>query len=163
MTDTRLPSPDGPCHHATAVILGRFGLLLRGPSGAGKSSLALHLLGEAERNGHFAALVGDDRVHLSVGAAGLVAEGARGLEGRIELRGHGLIRRIRETQALIHLVIDLRPIGEIERLPDDAACAVPFGPVQLPCQAVPEADLPRQLLLVRHALLRLAGEGACPL
>ena len=48
--------------HATAVVVGESGVLLRGPSGAGKSSLALALIWAARERAGFAALVADDRV-----------------------------------------------------------------------------------------------------
>ena len=47
--------------HATALVVGESGVLLRGPSGAGKSSLALALIWAARERAVFAALIADDR------------------------------------------------------------------------------------------------------
>ena len=47
--------------HATVVLVGEAGVLIRGASGSGKSALALALMSEAGRRGLFARLVGDDR------------------------------------------------------------------------------------------------------
>jgi hypothetical protein len=51
-----------PTIHASAVLVGHRGILIRGPSGSGKSRLALALLQSAGAG--FARLVGDDRIHL---------------------------------------------------------------------------------------------------
>jgi HPr kinase/phosphorylase len=58
--------------HACAVAVGERGALIRGPSGAGKSALSLAMLALARQAGRFAALVGDDRIFLSVAAERLL-------------------------------------------------------------------------------------------
>ena len=52
--------------HATGLVLGRHGILLRGASGAGKSLLALSLIERWTRRGSEALLVADDRLDLLV-------------------------------------------------------------------------------------------------
>ncbi len=154
--------PPEPYQHATALVLGCHGLLLRGPSGAGKSMLALELLALARRKGHWAALVGDDRVVLTAYPSGLVASGAPVLAGQIELRGRGIEGELAERQALIRLVVDLVPAGQMERMPEDDAFQVTLAGVVVARQPAPERDLQRQVLLVRAALAQLCNGAECP-
>ena len=51
-----------PTVHATAIVIGETGVLIRGRSGSGKSSLALALVARVRLAGGFAAFVADDRV-----------------------------------------------------------------------------------------------------
>ncbi len=51
-----------PTLHATALIVGDAGVLIRGRSGAGKSRLAEELVEAAQARGWFGRLVADDRV-----------------------------------------------------------------------------------------------------
>lgn len=76
--------------HATCVVLGEAGVLIRGASGAGKSSLALALLERARLAGRFAALVADDRVRLERHHDRLVARPHPRLAGLIEVRSLGI-------------------------------------------------------------------------
>ena len=151
-----------PFHHATALVLGCHGVLLRGASGSGKSMLALELLALARRKGHWAALVGDDRVSLVASRSGLVASAAPVLAGQIELRGRGIEREQAEPQALIRLVVDLVPPGDMERMPEVEAFQTTVAGVAVARQPAPARDLPSQVLLLRAALIRLCKGGACP-
>ena len=72
-------------------------MLIRGPSGSGKSGLALTLLALAGHRGLFAALIGDDRVHLRVNGRRILASGAPNVRGLIERRGHGIVRAPTES------------------------------------------------------------------
>jgi HPr kinase/phosphorylase len=100
-------TPGSSALHASALVVGESGLLLRGPSGAGKSALALGLLATARNNGTFAALIGDDRVYLAVRGGRLVARGAPDFAGKIERRGLGVISVVNEPAAVIRLVVEL--------------------------------------------------------
>jgi HPr kinase/phosphorylase len=93
--------------HACAVAVGERGALIRGPSGAGKSALSLAMIALARQAGAFAALVGDDRIFLSVAAERLLARGVPGFEGVIERRGEGLLAETHESRVVIRLVVDL--------------------------------------------------------
>jgi HPr kinase/phosphorylase len=93
--------------HACAVAVGERGALIRGSSGAGKSALSLAMIALARQAGGFAALVGDDRIFLSVAAERLLARGVPGFEGVIERRGEGLLVETHEARVVIRLVVDL--------------------------------------------------------
>jgi serine kinase of HPr protein (carbohydrate metabolism regulator) len=95
--------------HATAVVIGEWGILIRGPSGAGKSQLARALVEKALTSGKFARLVGDDRVILRLVGGRIVAHPHGEIAGLIEIRGQGIIRQEHEAGAIIRLVIDLEP------------------------------------------------------
>ena len=71
--------------HATLLRVADRGVLLRGPAGSGKSLQALQLL-EAG-----AALVADDLVQLTAGAEGLSGAAPPGWDGRLALRGAGIV------------------------------------------------------------------------
>ena len=98
--------------HACAVAVGESGALIRGPSGAGKSALSLAMLALARQTGRFAALVGDDRIFLSVAAERLLARGVPGFEGVIERRSEGLLIETHEARVVIRLVVDLGERGD---------------------------------------------------
>ncbi|HWV52101.1 HPr kinase/phosphatase C-terminal domain-containing protein [Pseudorhodoplanes sp.] len=95
-----------PTIHASAVLFGHRGILIRGPSGSGKSALALQLLQSA--NDGFACLVGDDRIHLEAVHGRLLMRPSAALQGLIEIRGTGIVRFPFESMALAHVVIDLQ-------------------------------------------------------
>ena len=107
-----------PTIHASAVLFGPRGLLIRGPSGSGKSRLALSLLRHAGPG--FARLVGDDRIHLESAHGRLLMRPAAALVGLIEIRGIGIVRLPYEPVAVASLVIDLAAPDAI-RLPQETA------------------------------------------
>lgn len=140
--------------HATAVLVGADGVLLRGPSGAGKSTLAWLLIDRGAR------LVGDDRIHLSACHGRIIANPADALAGRLELRGRGILPVAFERSVVIRLVVDL--VDELERLPGADALSAELLGVRLPRQPVPGASA-RSVLLIAAALGGLAhgGDTAC--
>ncbi len=101
--------------HATALIIGECGLLIRGKSGAGKSSLALQLIDAATSRGLFAQLVSDDRVRLSVTHNNLMAHVHPEIAGKIELYGVGIITIPYVKTCILRAVIDI--MDEIPRYP----------------------------------------------
>lgn len=105
--------------HANAVALGEAGVLIRGRSRAGKSSLAAALIAAVRQAGRFAALIGDDRIRLSLQNGRLVARGHPAIRGMIELRGQGIVSMPHEPAAIVHLVVDLLAEAEIARYPDE--------------------------------------------
>ncbi len=119
--------------HASALVLGEAGVLIRGPSGSGKSSLTLALLALAGDRGLFAALIGDDRVLIGASGRQVLASGAPNVHGLIERRGYGIVRAPTESCAVVRLVVDLSPRRERgARLPDEDALSVSFGEIAVP-------------------------------
>ena len=101
--------------HASVARLGTRGVLIRGAAGSGKSSLLLSLIFDAG-----AMLVADDRVALAASGGRLVATAPETIAGRMEVRGVGIVRRPYVSPATIDLVVDLLPLDECPRLPDEA-------------------------------------------
>lgn len=135
--------------HATAVLVGADGVLIRGPSGSGKSSLAFRLIERGAR------LVGDDRVHLSACHGRILATGHAAVGGRLELRGRGLIAVPQERSALVRLIVDIVDEGGLERLPEHTQLECVLLGVTLPRQ--PVSTIPdRAQALVSAALQALS-------
>jgi HPr kinase/phosphorylase len=129
--------------HATAVVVGEHGLLVRGPSGAGKSALALALIARARESATFAALVGDDRVFLRACAGRLLARGAPGFEGRIERRFEGVVVVRHEACAVARLVVELAGRGRpVPRMPEEEDAVAELLGVRLPRVALDPAHGP---------------------
>jgi serine kinase of HPr protein (carbohydrate metabolism regulator) len=99
----------GETIHASAVVVGDRGVLVRGASGAGKSSLALALVAAF---GARAVLVADDRVALSAAGGRLVATAPAAIAGAMEVRGLGIIAAPHLSPAVIDLVVDLVPLAD---------------------------------------------------
>lgn len=116
-----------PTIHASAVLFGHRGILIRGPSGSGKSRLALSVL---QSGGGFARLVGDDRLHVDVAHGRLLMRPPQVLAGLIEVRGLGIVRLPYEPVAVAHLVVDLAAPDAV-RLPDPSAVQVEIDGVRL--------------------------------
>jgi HPr kinase/phosphorylase len=119
--------------HATALVLGETGVLIRGPSGSGKSGLALALLALGRARRLFASLIGDDRVWIRMENRQILARGAPAILGLIERRGFGIVETPTEPCAIVRLVVDLLPQGErVSRLPDDGFLKAFLCGVELP-------------------------------
>lgn len=151
--------------HATGLVLGGLGVLLRGPSGSGKSLLALELLADWEARGSEALLVADDRVEIAGTPDGLEMRlpsqvtDRPDLHGKIELRGLGIVARPHVPAAPLHLVVDLVDVFERMVAPSELRMEL-FG-IELPRAPVPRAgliDARHQILLIREAL-QAAGAG----
>lgn len=135
--------------HATAVLAGASGLLVRGDSGSGKSLLAALLIDRG------ATLVADDRVHLSACAGRIVASAPAAIVGRIELRGRGIAAVRCERSAVIRLVVDIVGDAETERMPEADKLVCTILGVSLPLQPVPGAS-PASIVLIEAALRALS-------
>ncbi|PPD41225.1 MAG: aldolase [Methylocystis sp.] len=129
-----MSASDGPAFiHATALVLGERGLLLRGASGAGKSALALALLARFSQKGDFARLVGDDRVSVEAMNGRLLARPHPAIAGVIEARGLGLLRMPHESVCALHAVIDVHQGEQAPpRLPDEEAQWASLAGIKLP-------------------------------
>ena len=142
-----------PTTHATAIIVGTTGILVRGRSGGGKSTLAHELLASAASAGRFAAFVADDRVELVAAGGRLVARAPVSIAGLAELYGRGILSVPHEPAAVIALVVDLLPPDEIPRMPDEADGKTVLEGVPVARIAAPERSLDVGRLLVAAALV----------
>lgn len=144
--------------HATGLVLGSTGVILRGPSGAGKSVLALELLDEWEMRGLEARIVADDRLDIEATRTGLIMHAPKAIEGLIELRGRGIVSRPFIAKAPVHLVVDL--VDDVERMVEEDALTTELFGVKLARCPVPKSGLVdgrHQMLLIREALRALSG------
>ena len=103
--------------HATCVLIGEAGILIRGEAGSGKSTLARQLIHDARQKNLFASLVSDDRTWIVERHGRLLAQVVESIAGLIEVRGAGLVPTAHEPRAVIRLVVDLTT-GEPDRLPE---------------------------------------------
>lgn len=118
--------------HATAVVVGEAGILIRGRSGRGKSALALALIELARERGLFGRLVGDDRVMIESCGGRALLSGAPQVASLIERRGYGLESHAFERIAVARLVIDLLNEGDkAARMPEAADEIATLGSVRL--------------------------------
>ncbi|MEF2070363.1 HPr kinase/phosphorylase [Consotaella aegiceratis] len=104
--------------HACALVVAKEGVLIRGAARSGKSSLVLTILRRAEALGLRCGLIADDQVRVRVTPLGLEATCPVSIKGLIEVSGVGILRQPTIDHGLLSLVVDLLPLGEIERLPD---------------------------------------------
>ena len=136
--------PPGATLHATCVLIGEAGVLIRGASGAGKSALAHMLIEEVALRGGFARLVCDDRVRVWRRNGRLLARPIPPLAGRLEVRGVGLLSLPHEPGAVVRLIVDC--LGETPtRLPEAAQQS----------DAIEGVALPRLALRTEPALARI--------
>ncbi|PVB61377.1 HPr kinase/phosphatase C-terminal domain-containing protein [Labrenzia sp. 011] len=149
----------GQSIHANCVIVGTCGVLIRGEAGSGKSLLSETLIEAARARGHFAALVADDRVLLEADDGRLLARAPETIQGRIEVRGFALEDITYEPVARIRLVIDLKPLETLERLPDMAIDQDWLAGIFLPAIACPSHRPAIALRQLRWAMRRLLSGG----
>jgi HPr kinase/phosphorylase len=118
--------------HASAVVVGDCGVLIRGPSGAGKSRLAFDLI-LAGRAGQIATatLVGDDRVLLEAVQDRLMVRPVPELAGLIEIRGLGIRACDFVEQAWVGLMVDLSA-EDADRLPEPESLVVNLHGIKIP-------------------------------
>jgi serine kinase of HPr protein (carbohydrate metabolism regulator) len=117
--------------HATALVIGESGILIRGEPGTGKSSLALDLIATSTRDGRFARLIGDDRLMLTSAGGRLIARPHPAVAGLIERRGLGLTPIEAIPAALIRFVVDLTA-DAVPRLPEPETMVTTLAGVTLP-------------------------------
>jgi serine kinase of HPr protein (carbohydrate metabolism regulator) len=96
--------------HASCVAIDGRAVLIEGPSGCGKSDLALRLVDRGAR------LVADDQTLVLRTPAGLVARPPHTIEGKVEVRGIGIVSLPHLAEAPVALIIHLDP--EPPRLPE---------------------------------------------
>lgn len=128
--------------HATALVIGEAGVLIRGASGAGKSALAWAMIEAARGASLFASLIGDDRVLLTRAGAYVIAQPHPAIAGLIEKRGQGIASVAHEPGALLGCVIDLvsegaRGADVPPRMPEAQAQTIMIEAVELPRLVLP--------------------------
>ena len=107
--------------HGTAIAAGGQAVLILGPSGAGKSDLALRAITTPFiHEGHAVVfrLVADDQVSIERVEDSLVASPPPAIAGKLEMRGMGIVDMPFEPHANLVCAVRLRPVDEIDRLPD---------------------------------------------
>ncbi len=143
--------------HASAIVIEEAGILIRGTSGSGKSQLALALVAAAGRAGHFAILVGDDRISLEAHSGRLIARGHPLIRGRIERRGQGVLQTPFIAAAVIRLVIDLVPQEKAPpRYPEPDGDSLRLAGIKLPLLTLAQNNSACDLAL--STLQRLRSE-----
>lgn len=138
--------------HASCVVVGTRGLLIRGPSGSGKSGLVNELMDRANSRGQFAALVSDDRVYLEALSGRLVATAPVTIQGLLEIRGRGIVQRPFLTRAIVSHVVDFVPLEQLERMPQDVAMMTQICGLKLPRQPIPVENFAVAVRLAEEAL-----------
>lgn len=120
--------------HASAILLGERGILVRGASGAGKSTLVVELLAADPSR---ARLVADDRVIISAAHGRLLADVPGEIAGLIEMRGVGLVRRPYVAPVVVRLIVDLVAAADCPRLPETEDAEAELEGIVLPRLAMP--------------------------
>ena len=110
--------------HATCVVIGSRGVMIRGRSGAGKTALALALLDACRARTRFARFVADDQVWLEVCNGQLIAEAPETIAGLVEVFGFGPRTTDFEARAVIDLIVDLVEPGGAARYQDENDCLI---------------------------------------
>lgn len=141
--------------HASCVLAGTAGVLLRGASGAGKSRLGWRIVEHARARGWLGLHVADDRVYLRPRNGRVIASCPPPIAGLWELRGEGIVKVVWEPRAVVRLVIDLLPDAEIDRLPDANERTVRLHGVDLARLALPYGVDGGGVLRILGALERL--------
>ncbi len=138
--------------HATAIVVGKTGLLFVGPSGWGKSMLAFACITEAQRIGIEAALVADDQVMMSVHGAEVMAACPPAIAGLIELRGTGIVTLASVGPSVMHYaILPAQTTGSLRLPPDHEICTVAPG-IELPAiRLLANVPFPLAVLMAKAA------------
>lgn len=139
-----------PSIHASALVIGTTGLLLRGPSGSGKSMLGHQLITNSHAAGRHAVWVADDRVQLEHVNGRILARPVPELAGLAEFRGLDVQPVEHSAHAVIDLIVDLT--GAAERVPEPIKVQLlPDGPA-LPLLRVPAQNLANAAILIAQTM-----------
>jgi hypothetical protein len=136
--------------HGTCVAVEGRGALFRGAAGAGKSDLALRLI---ERG---AQLIADDQVVIEKDGDGVRAMAEPRLQGKLEVRGIGIVDVPSVQGAPLLAIFDLCAPEDVPRLPEPAwAELLPGTRVRVFRLAPFEASAPDKVRLTLAALAQL--------
>ncbi len=98
--------------HAALIAYQGMGIMIAGPSGSGKTRMAIETMQLGAK------FIADDQVVLSMNTGMLMGGPKPGFKGVLELRGIGLVQLPdTATQQVIHCMVELTPVEQIERLP----------------------------------------------
>ncbi len=149
-------SPAGALH-ASAVVVGEAGLLIRGASGSGKSTLAREIVALAAARGHFARILGDDRILVSDEHGRLVARPHATIAGTLEVRGIGLVPVEHAPSAVVRLVVDC---GEprLDRLPGPDQLYATVAGIRLRRIVAGPGEAERVLFALEHPAASTGGK-----
>jgi serine kinase of HPr protein (carbohydrate metabolism regulator) len=100
--------------HATCLVIGGHGVLLTGPSGSGKSDLALRLIDRG------ATLVSDDYTIITNQDGQASARAPETIQGRIEVRGIGLVSLPDLQDVPVAMIFDLSQVPDRFPLGDES-------------------------------------------
>jgi hypothetical protein len=136
--------------HATAIVVGKTGLLFLGPSGWGKSMLAFACISEGNRMGIVSMLVADDQVLISRRNDSVIAARPAAIAGLIELRGTGIVRLPHVAEAPMHYAILPGSASGPDRVPPDGERAAIADEIDLPAvRLLANTPLPLAVLMAK--------------
>lgn len=124
--------------HASVVVAGDRGILVRGRSGAGKTTLALALVRHCRACGVFARLVADDQVYLRAAGERVVATVPAPIAGLAEAFGTGPAAVDHEASSVVDLVVSLVEPARAPRLFEGTVELLPG--LALPCLELAEKN-----------------------
>ena len=99
--------------YGTSLVVRNKGILLRGKPGSGKSDLALRLMHQG------AVLISDDQTDITLSDhKQLILSGPKTLQGKLEVRGIGILNMPFCKKHTLDILIDLKNWQDIDRLPE---------------------------------------------
>ena len=104
--------------HASSVVVGTMGILIRGPSGSGKTTLMMELINQSNNCDEFACVICDDQTGLSATNDQLIAHRIEQISDQLEVRGFGILSVKSIDAAIVHVVVDLIDPTLLERMPE---------------------------------------------
>lgn len=146
-----------PDLHATCINVGGMGVLLLGASGSGKSDLALRLIDHGSGGFHEGILVADDQVIVTSTDGRLTARAPHALQGRLEIRGIGVVSMPYLETTHIQFAATLSTAAG-DRIPDFTQQVIEIASVAIPNLALNpfEASAPAK---IRAMVQAIAEEG----